>query len=66
MPVQLVSSDVLLVDSQVISQQGPEFFLLESGTLVLVVGEEDRLEVLVDDLLDVEVLGHWDQDMFII
>ena len=55
MPVELVLGDGFLVDAEVVGEVGPEFFLFEGGAGVLVVGEEDGLEVLVDQLLYVEL-----------
>lgn len=54
MPVELVLRDGFLVDPEVVGQQGSQLFLLEGGTGVLVVGEEDGLEVLVNEFLDVK------------
>ena len=57
-PVELVVGDAGGVNTEVIGQQLAQFFLLEGGVVVLVVGEEDRLEILLHVLLYVQLALH--------
>lgn len=55
MPVELFLGDGGFVDSEVVGEEGSEFFFFEGGALVLVVSLEDGFEVFFDDSFEI---GH--------
>lgn len=55
MPVKLVGADLLLWDSEVVSQKSSKFLLLEGGALVLVISKENWLEVLSYEFLQLGI-----------
>lgn len=54
MPVELILTDIILLDSETISEQYSKFLFFKSGVSVLIVGGEDGFEMFTDEFLNIK------------